>query len=317
MSLPRICLGLACLLLVACEEQPQLAVGQLESDRIELVAEYGEPILEILVTEGETLQPGDLVLRQDSERVTLQIAEAEAQRQVLLSRLEEQKNGTRPEEIAVVQTTLEEAIVERDYHVKELARLDSLRARNLTSVESVDKTRRLLDVAEARIANIQAQLALLHSGTRVEQTDQTRNEIQQVEARLESLRLNGSRLEITAPVAGLVDSLPFEIGERPRPGDVVAVLLGGRQPYARVYIPEVMRTSLRPGATLGVAIDGVPDVLTGTVRRIASEPSFTPYFALTERDRGRLSYVAEVDLPDRAERLPDGVPVQIVFNQED
>jgi HlyD family secretion protein len=302
-----------CLLLASCEEAALQAVGQLESDRIELVAEYAEPILAIAVTEGDGLQPGALVLRQDGSRIESQIAAADANRQRLLAVLQEQLNGERPEQIAIVETSLAEAIIEHDYRSKELARAESLRQQNLGSQESVDNARRLLDAAVARIDNVEAQLTLLHAGTREERVVQTRNQLQQVEAEIAGLRLNLERLEITAPVAGLVDSLPFEVGERPRPGDVVAVLLGGTQPYARVYIPEIMRTSLRPGSTLQVHVDGVTEALTGTVRRIAAEPSFTPYFALTERDRGRLSYVAEVTLPERAERLPDGVPVQISF----
>ena len=46
---------------------------------------------------------------------------------------------------------------------------------------------------------------------------------------------------------------------------------------------------------------------------MASEPAFTPYFALTERDRGRLSYVAKVDIVEQRDRLPDGVPVEVEF----
>jgi len=49
------------------------------------------------------------------------------------------------------------------------------------------------------------------------------------------------------------------------------------------------------------------------VRWIASDPAFTPYYALTERDRGRLSYVAKVDITEQYERLPDGVPVEVEF----
>jgi HlyD family secretion protein len=70
---------------------------------------------------------------------------------------------------------------------------------------------------------------------------------------------------------------------------------------------------LRPGSSLQVHVDGLDGPLTGTIRRISSEASFTPYFALTERDRGRLSYVAEVALPAMQNRLPDGVPVQVNF----
>ncbi|MDH3955033.1 MAG: hypothetical protein OEV03_12475, partial [Gammaproteobacteria bacterium] len=51
--------------------------------------------------------------------------------------------------------------------------------------------------------------------------------------------------------------------------------------------------------------------LAGRVRWVAHEAAFTPYFALTERDRGRLTYLAKVDIEEQQERLPDGVPVEV------
>jgi len=39
-------------------------------------------------------------------------------------------------------------------------------------------------------------------------------------------------------------------------------------------------------------------------RWIASEATFTPFFALTRKDRGRLTYLAEIDLEDPPARLP-------------
>ena len=48
------------------------------------------------------------------------------------------------------------------------------------------------------------------------------------------------------------------------------------------------------------------------MRYVSAEASFTPYYALTQKDRSRLSYLAEVTLDDaRAARLPAGVPVQV------
>jgi len=315
MNANRLYLLVVCLFLLSCEEQPLLAVGQLESDRVELVAEYSEPIIAIAVTEGDQLRPGDVLINQTTERADIQIGEASANLQRLQALPQEQLNGPSAETIAVVESTLQAARSERDYQARELQRVISLRERNLTSIESVDNVRRLLDTAEARMDNIDAQLAELHAGTREEQIAQTRSQIRQVEAQIAALQLNRDRLEIKAPVAAIVDSLPFEVGERPRQGDVVAVLLTGSQPYARLYIPESVRASIQPGTTLSVSVDGVPGNLQGTVRRIANEASFTPYFALTERDRGRLTYVAEVTLPEQPTRLPEGLPVQVIFEQ--
>ena len=47
------------------------------------------------------------------------------------------------------------------------------------------------------------------------------------------------------------------------------------------------------------------------MRWISAEPAFTPYYALTERDRGHLTYLAKVDIAEDRERLPDGVPVEV------
>ena len=70
---------------------------------------------------------------------------------------------------------------------------------------------------------------------------------------------------------------------------------------------------MRAGSPVELRIDGLADPVTGAVRWVASEAAFTPYFALTERDRGRLTYEAKVDLDVSGERLPDGVPVEAEF----
>ncbi len=301
------------LLLAGCEEQALQAVGQLESDRIELVAEYSEVITAINIKEGDIIEAGMVLLQQDSARIDIKIEEASANIRRIEAILAEQISGPRVETIDAARANLNAAQIERDFRAKELQRLDGLRERNLTSIESVDSAENLLNAALARIELVSAQLAELEAGTRTEQLQQTNAQLAQAQAQLASLELDRQRLLITSIAGGIVDSLPFELGERPRSGDVLVVLLSGEQPYARLYIPEPMRVQVRPGSQLQIAVDGLAGTLTGTVRRIESEASFTPYFALTERDRGRLSYVAEVSLPTLPDRLPDGVPVEAVF----
>ncbi|MYI02435.1 MAG: HlyD family efflux transporter periplasmic adaptor subunit [Gammaproteobacteria bacterium] len=302
------------LALAGCEEPPLQAYGQLESDRVEVVAESNEPIVEIASLEGDALAAGALILRQDTARLDIRIRESQANIARIEAQLEEQVNGPRVEPIEATRASLLEAEIERDFRERELNRLTGLRERNLTSEESVDQARNLLESASARIEIVSARLAELEAGTRPEQIEQTRGLLGQAGAQLDSLKLDRERLHVAAPVDGVVDTLPFEVGERPRPGDVVAVLLTGDQPYARVYIPEPLRAGLRVGSTMRIAVDGIEQPLTGTIRRIAAEASFTPYFALTERDRGRLSFLAEVRMPDLPERLPEGLPVQALFD---
>jgi len=301
------------IILSACEEQPLMAVGQLESDRVEVITESNEAITTIAVSEGDMLQAGALILQQDATRVQLRIDEAQANIQRLEAQLQELLNGPRQETIAATRASLDEATVERNFRMRDLERLAGLRERNLTSIESVDNAERQLNLARARVELVTAQLAELEAGTRPEQVTQARSALLQAQAQLKSLELDLERLSITAPVPGLIDVLPFEPGERPAVGGIVAVILAGEQAYARIYIPEPMRIRLNVGSELQVHIDGLDAPVTGRIRRIAAEPVFTPYFALTERDRSRLAFVAEVNLPNTGQRLPEGVPVQVYF----
>jgi HlyD family secretion protein len=66
-----------------------------------------------------------------------------------------------------------------------------------------------------------------------------------------------------------------------------------------------------PGTSAKIFVDGLEQPLAGRVRWVASEAAFTPYFALTEHDRGRLSFAAKVDVLNASTRLPDGVPVEV------
>ena len=69
---------------------------------------------------------------------------------------------------------------------------------------------------------------------------------------------------------------------------------------------------MQPGGQLDVRIDGNDQTFEGTVRWVSTDATFTPYFALTEHDRSRLSYLADVDVPDAAS-LPSGVPLEVDF----
>jgi HlyD family secretion protein len=87
------------------------------------------------------------------------------------------------------------------------------------------------------------------------------------------------------------------------------------KPYARVYVPEPWRARLAIGAEFPLRVDGIEPILRGRLRWIATDPAFTPYYALNAEDRARLVYPAEFDLLD-AQELPSGVPVQVLLGDD-
>jgi HlyD family secretion protein len=305
--------GLAAVVVAACDNADDLniVVGELASDRIELVAEVNEPILEILVAEGEAVTAGQLILRQDDTRTSARLREAEAAVGQARARLDELVRGPRQELIAQARANLAGANREIEFRRAQFQRAKDLLGKELASPQTRDSAKADLDAAEANLEFRRAQLEELLAGTTVEELAQAENALGQAEARRDSALVDVERHRLTAPVDGIFDSRLFEVGERPPAGQPVAVILGGRQPYARVYIPERLRAHVRPGTGARVTVDGMAAPIAGRVRWVAHEAAFTPYFALTERDRGRLTYLAKVDIDDQQERLPDGVPIEV------
>lgn len=288
-------------------------VGELASDRIELTAEFSEPIIEIPVREGDAVMAGDVLLRQDDSRARARLVEAEASLAERQARLDELVRGPRGEQIAAARANVEGTTQELVFRSAELERVSDVHKKGLASPDLLDRTKAALDSAKANLKLRRAQLEELLAGTTVEELAQAEQAVKQAAARRDSALVDLERHTIRAPVAGIADTRLFELGERPGQGQAVIIVLAASQPYARVYVPEVLRARVRSGTGARIHVDGLDGAVQGRVRWVATEAAFTPYFALTERDRGRLSYVAKVDITEERERLPDGVPVEVEF----
>ncbi len=312
--------SLACavaILLAACAREHRVpAVGTIERHRFEIAAPAAEQIVAMPVREGQVVKQGEVVAELDGGSLAANRASVAAQASQLRHRLDELTHGARSGEITQARAQVAAATALRDQSAKEYQRLAELVGRGLVAQAQVDQQLQLRDSSAAALRSAQAGLDLLLQGTRSEQLEQARAALSSADSLLQQQDVLVGRLKLVAPVDGVIEALPYRVGERPVSGAPVVIMLAGGMPYARVYIPEPQRVSLHAGDSLQVRVDGVKQPFTGTLRYIAAEASFTPYFALTQRDRSRLAFLAEIDLPEPAARdLPAGVPVEVLLDR--
>ena len=288
------------------------AVGTIERHRFEIAATASEQIVQLPVQEGRAVHAGELVAQLDDRLLIASRAAVAAQVEQLRQRLEELRHGPRREEVAQAQAQLAAATAQRDQADKDYTRAAQLLERGLIAQAQVDPQLQLRDSSAASMRAVQSALDLLHAGTRREQVSQAAAAWRAASEQLQQQDVLLDRLKMRAPVDGVIEALPYRLGERPPLGAPVVIMLASGVPYARVYVSEPQRAALRAGARLQVQVDGIASPFNGQLRYIAGEASFTPYFSLTQRDRSRLAYVAEIDLPEAAARdLPVGVPVEV------
>ena len=173
----------------------------------------------------------------------------------------------------------------------DLERTLELRRGRVASPRDVDQARLAHDEADARLREAMAVLAAAHK--------------------------HKGDLVLTAPVAGTVDQLPFERGERVPAGAVLAVVLSDEAPWVRVFVPETAVAQVRAGTRARVRVDGVAAALDGRVLDVAREPEFTPHYALTERDRVYLVYETRVRIENAPAELRPGVPAEVELLPEE
>jgi HlyD family secretion protein len=299
--------------LTACNKADEtFMVGTLERDRVEVSVESNEPIIAIYVSDGQMLKAGDLILEQDPARLEKLLAQQTALRDQSAARLAELVRGPRAETIREARAHLEATQASAKNAAANLERAKEVFERDLSDQQTLDfaTTRWKTTVAAEKAAS--ESLERLLNGTTVEELQQATAALEAAEAGIARIELDIERLRIYAPVDGMLDKRLYQLGERPLPGATVCVILDAARTYARIYVPEALRSSIQPGNPLDVRIDGQDQTITGSVRWVSADASFTPYFALTEHDRSRLSYLAEVDVP-QAGSLPSGVPLEVDF----
>ncbi|MBV1931508.1 MAG: HlyD family efflux transporter periplasmic adaptor subunit [Porticoccaceae bacterium] len=299
-------------LLSACDSRDEnVALGTLERDRIAHTATVNEVVTSLPVAQGSLVSKGTMLVQLDDTQQKARIAKAEAEVVQAEVNLEKLRNGAREEEVAAARARVagaKAALVESEANYK---RAKNLVKRKLSSQASLDQSLAARDAALANLQTAQEHLRELTNGTREEDLRIAEASLDAVIAILASENKKLADLTIIATRDGILDNLPWNLGERVSSGSPLAIVLAGKAPYARIYVPEPYRVKIKVGDKMAVHVDGLEQAITGELRWVSSEPAFSPYYALNQDERSRLMYLAEVQLPDSEAHLPNGVPAQV------
>lgn len=187
----------------------------------------------------------------------------------------------------------------------------------------VEATRALHSAAEANLAAAEAEFkraeglrrARVSTPQELDDARRARDEAVALLAERAARRTQAERhledLSVRATAAGVVDQLPYEVGERVPLGGVVAVVLADEAPWVRVWLPARAVGRLAPGDPARVTVTGLDGDFEGRVVEIAREPEYTPHYALTERERAHLVYEARVVLDGAPADLRPGLPATV------
>ncbi len=270
--------------------------GTVEARDIRVGSKVGGRIDKILVREGESVEPGQLLISFDDKELLAsldqsraaaekaqrgfrleEIAEARAAAAQAKAEYDQRKNGYRQEDIAAAKADLDRANADEVRTHLDFQRYDALAAKDLVSRQQLDTAEANWKMALAQRENAQHKLDEFHKGYRPEEIAAAEARYRQTEATLEKYERGNRREDVVAAKAALAyDEARFrerqvlapaaatvEVFDA-RPGDLSpstrrchATL--ARSDHARIYIPETRLSRCISGRKRRFASTHFPD----------------------------------------------------------
>jgi multidrug resistance efflux pump len=324
--------------------------GTVEARDIRVGSKIGGRIDKVLVREGDSVQPGQVLIIFDDKELQAaleqshansekarrgfrpeEIAEARAATAQAKADYELRKNGYRKEDIDSAQDDLERAKADEVRTHLDFDRYEALAKKDLVSKQQ-------RDTAEAnwKMALAQREMALhkrdeLQRGYRPEEIASAKAHYEQAQANLEKLQ-RGNRREdvelakaayaydlarfrerqVTAPSAAIVEVLDVRPGDLIAPNTPVATLLEKEQIYVRIYIPETEYGRIKVGQKAEVRVDSFPNtVFDGEVEQINQQAEFLPRNVQTREERVHQVFGVKIRINDPAGHVLAGMSADV------
>lgn len=270
-----------------------------------------------------------------------QLRQAEAAAEAAKQQYDMAINGARAEEIAGARALAAAARAQRDTAQREFARIEGLYKQQAVSKSQFDQARGAYDAATAQYNAASEKEAMAVKGARSEEIAMAKAAYDRAQAALDEVRI-GARVEdialaqagrdaaaadvqraeaalaemvITAPMAGVVESLDIHPGDIIKPGAIVR-MADPEDLELVVYLGAAHLGQIALGQSVPLTTDAYGDErFTGTIKYIAQQGEFTPRNLQTEEERVQQVFAIKIKLDSSGGRLRAGMSATAHFDE--
>lgn len=220
-------------------------------------------VVEILATDNQTVDTGDLLVRLDDRDFTTALAQAranlatrEAERLQARAQLVRQDSLIEAARAAVAARKAEQRRIELD-----IKRILPLRQSGYASEEQLSNFRAQLDVAKAQVrgADADLQTQVLTKDTLSADIERLAALVQAAESKVSKAELDLSRTEIRAPVPGRVGQRSVRIGLNVQPGNHLLAIVPDKNLWVQANFKETQIRRMRKGQPATLVFDAFGD----------------------------------------------------------
>lgn len=269
--------------------------GRIEAVEMDVSAKSPGRIRDILVDEGDFVKAGQVVAHMDTDTLTAQKAEAEAQlaqaRNGVLTAQSQvaQQESNRAAAVAVVRQREAEQIAAR----KRLGRSTTLAREGATAMQERDDDQAQYEGATAAVEAARAQVAAADAAinTARSQVISAQANVDAAKATIQRIMADIKDSDLKAPASGRVQYRVAQPGEVVAGGGRILNLVNLTDVYMTFFLPETVAGKVAIGAEAHLVLDAAPDyVIPARISFVADVAQFTPKTVETESERQKLMF---------------------------
>jgi HlyD family secretion protein len=197
----------------------------------------------------------------------------------------------------------------------DLKRFEALLAANAGSQKQRDDAKARVDVARERevgardrVRAARESVGVLKAGARREDIEAARARVASVDAQIAVLEKARTDAVVVSPVSGIVTQTLSDAGEMVAPRAPILIVTDLDHAWANLFVPEPFMPMVSLGETVNLVTDA-GNMVAGKVTFISPQAEFTPRNVQTAEERSKLVYRIKVSVDNSAGVLKQGMPV--------
>lgn len=299
----------------SCAAPPPLATGYVEGEYVLIAPVETGRILAMSKKRGDRVARNELLVQMEDADADIAVHQAEAALDQARAQLANLKEGKRPEEMAVIEATLQSAKAQAAEAKRVFDRESALAARGINAKADLDQASTGLQQADALVAQTAANLAVARLPARPMEIDAADAQVKQAEAQLADARWRLDHRRLILPANGVVDDIIRREGEVAGPSQPVISVLPDGAVKIRLYAAEKYMSGLKLGTELRVRCDGCGKDVKAKISYISDSPEFTPPVIYSLENRQKLVYLIEAKPEGNQPMLKPGQIVDAVLSE--
>jgi HlyD family secretion protein len=277
--------------------------GRIEATEVDIATKLAGRLRELLVNEGDFVTKGQILAQMDTDVLTAQLREAEADFRRANKAVETAQSAVlqRDSEKSAAEATVAQREAEHDRARKRLARSTAARLTFSVSEDDVDNDRAALHSADAAVKASKASVAAAVAAisTTKSQVIEAEAAVVAANARIQRIQADIDDSTLKAPRDGRVQYRIAQVGEVLPGGGKVLNMVDLTDVYMTFFLPEADAGRVKLNAETHLVLDALPQfVLPAKVTFVADVAQFTPKTVETAAERQKLTFRVKAHIPE-------------------